>query len=84
MSSSILDFLTQTKEYVKLGTVVERVSDGLFRVRIGSNTLPVKSAVDRAIDVGSRVIVAQNNDNRYIVGVYNRRSMNRKEVLVDG
>lgn len=83
-SKNLMSLLVPSEENIRTGVVDRKLSTNKYVVRVGSSRIPVRSAIQGSFKLGTKVIVAQNKQAKYIVGRASVRGAKRKEVIVDG
>lgn len=83
--SDLFRFLNTEEGYIETGTIDEKLSNQLYRVKIGSTFFNIKSAVSQPMQRGSSVIINRTEIGRFIVGATETlKSQHAKEIIIDG
>lgn len=69
---------------VTTGEIVQCKPDGVYQVKIGTRTLPVRSLVSERLSKNSQVVVVQTNRGLYIINKDYVKDRQIVEVVIDG
>lgn len=83
--SSLTKLLNPVKtREVATGEIIQRQSDGAYQVKIGNQTLSIRSLVTGPLPKNTQVVVVRTDQGRFIINKERIKDRQKLEVIIDG
>lgn len=73
----------KTKE-VSTGEIIQRQADGMYQVKIGRQTLTVRSLIPERLSKSAQVVVVQTERGVFIINKERIKDRQKLEVIING
>lgn len=81
---SLLKTIIGTDHEVKTGTIILRLSQNYYKVRINGKIRRIKSAVNESLPIGAGVVITNTDNGLFIVGKETLKNRVQQEVIING
>lgn len=81
--SNIFSLLAVKKTELQTGTIEGKTQNGII-VRIGKESITMQTATAESLPIGSKVVIGQAGDKKYIIGKEKSFTENILEVRIHG
>ena len=82
---SLIKLLSPVKaKEVDTGEIIQRQADGMYQVKIGRQTLSMRSLIIEKLSKGTQVVVVQTDKGPFIINKERIKDRQKLEVIIDG